>query len=497
MAIPISKVAAAITLWLTLATFVSGQKVVEFSLNRASKVGESEIKLDTHDTPSGFLFSIDLKVGTPPQNVRVQIDTGSSDLIIPEMNSPLCKDPNNLCNPAKPDGYPYFPGFSSNASKSYQLGPVALLARFGDAGLYKGAYANETIRVGNASLSNFTFGLAVDGKGNNPMLGILGLSYPSNEAGARNGLFPEYPNFPQQLKNQGLIDTVAFSVYLNGEGEQRYPDLWKPRTGLLISTGTKQGSLLFGGIDKAKFEGSLSTLPYVQVPGTDPKIKEFTSSWTSMTVVTSKGNDTVPLNRGAMFDTGAADILLEEDVIERIRTGIGWDEDKPGCSYAEEDASVVFGFNNDPSAVITLKMSDVLKPNAQNETICNFVFSTPPTPQPHAVFGDPFLRHAYTVFDLENSAIHIAQAKVNVTESDIVEFKGKEDPDSHPATATITPTNIVNATLTGALPTLSPTTGAAAPMAQVSAMTAILMVWVVLIALDDEASMMPLMTPSF
>lgn len=220
MVVILSRVAAAVAFSSIAATFASGQRVVELGLNKATKAGKSEVAMDAHETSHGALFSVDLMIGTPPQKVTVSVDTGSSDLIIPEVNSPICRNPKNLCSPEQTDDNPYFPGLSSNLSTSFRPGSLTLAAVYGDQSLYLGSYAQETIKIGNASLSNVTFGLALNGSSPNPLLGIFGLSYMSNEAGVRNGQYPQYPNFPQLLKNQGLISTVAYSVYLNGEGKQ-------------------------------------------------------------------------------------------------------------------------------------------------------------------------------------------------------------------------------------------------------------------------------------
>lgn len=58
-----------------------------------------------------------------------------------------------------------------------------------------------------------------------------------------------YTNIVAALKKAGLIDSYAFSLYL---------DDW----------GSKTGSIVFGGVDTAKYHGDLITVPVASFPST-------------------------------------------------------------------------------------------------------------------------------------------------------------------------------------------------------------------------------------
>ena len=47
------------------------------------------LRLNNHWVPQGGYF-IDVSVGTPPQNLEVLLDTGSSNLFLPSANAPRC-----------------------------------------------------------------------------------------------------------------------------------------------------------------------------------------------------------------------------------------------------------------------------------------------------------------------------------------------------------------------------------------------------------------------
>jgi hypothetical protein len=48
--------------------------------------------------------------------------------------------------------------------------------------------------------------------------GLVGVGYPSNEAGVAEGTIDAYPNLPLQLVKEGFTNTVAFSMWLNDLG---------------------------------------------------------------------------------------------------------------------------------------------------------------------------------------------------------------------------------------------------------------------------------------
>lgn len=82
----------------------------------------------------------------------------------------------------------------------------------------------------------------------------MGLGFPPGEFAVTQNL-PEYNTTIMTMANQGVINTAAFSLYLN--------DL------------ESQGNILFGGYDQAKYVGDLQTVDLLDLG--DYEVSLYTS----------------------------------------------------------------------------------------------------------------------------------------------------------------------------------------------------------------------------
>jgi hypothetical protein len=84
-----------------------------------------------------------------------------------------------------------------------------------------GDYINETFGIGGITLNGMTMGLAKKSSETDttsPFQGIVGVGFDTGEAiYAQAGI--TYPNIISQLKAQGLINTKAYSLWLNDLGK--------------------------------------------------------------------------------------------------------------------------------------------------------------------------------------------------------------------------------------------------------------------------------------
>ncbi|KAK3334001.1 aspartic peptidase domain-containing protein [Cercophora scortea] len=352
------------------------------------------VGLDNEET----LYFINATIGTPASSVRLHIDTGSSDLWVNTPGSQLCLQKSDPCK---------FAGtYSANSSSTYEYVGSWFNISYVDGSGASGDYVSDTVTFGNQRLSRLQFGV---GYSSTNSQGILGIGYPVNEVQVgRAGLTP-YNNLPAQMVADGLINSNAYSLWLN--------DL-----------DANTGSILFGGIDTEKFTGTLQTLP-IQT-GSDV-FAEFLITLTSVALGTKTIGSNLAL--AVLLDTGSSLTYLPDDMVQTIYDNVGAQYDSSQgaayvpCSLANNKTTMTFTFT---SPAISVDMNELVldlitssgkRPTFQNGvTAC--LFGIAPAGGGTNVLGDTFLRSAYVVYDIDNNQISIAQTRFNSTASRVLEI---------------------------------------------------------------------------
>ncbi|KAK2791850.1 hypothetical protein FQN51_001996 [Onygenales sp. PD_10] len=368
-------------------------------LRRRQKVIEQT--LDNEQT----LYFCNLTLGTPDQKLRMHIDTGSSDLWVNYDDSSLCDTVGDPCE----TGGTYDPKDSS----TYKFVSDDFNISYVDGSGASGDYVTDTLKIGGATLKDFQFGI---GQQSTSKEGVLGIGYVLNEVQVgRNGKKP-YPNLPQALVDAGLIRSNAYSLWLN--------DL-----------SASKGSILFGGVNTAKFEGSLHTLPIIPVAR-----NIYAELSIALTGVALEANGetqdltTRTLPVAALLDSGSSLSYLPDPLVSQIYSAVDatYDPDLGAayvpCKLGQEKASVIFTFSSPAISVGMDEMVIDLGPNpdgsrpeyTNGEPAC--VFGIAPAGRGTVILGDTFLRSAYVVYDLANNEISLAKTNFNSTSDEIVEI---------------------------------------------------------------------------
>ncbi|KAK1585826.1 eukaryotic aspartyl protease [Colletotrichum navitas] len=361
---------------------------------------------------TGVVPLVDVGIGNPPQIVRMVLDTGSSDLIAAETGSTVCKSPEQQCTRSKTGLVlgSFDPRQSEGAER---VTGQALDTSFGTGESYKGPMVKETLTLGGAQVSAAQIGLMETGyiPPNTPSFSVFGIGPMGNEGTAKR-----YVNVPARMKEAGVISRNAFGIYLN---DFRGSD----------------GSITFGGIDTAKFDGKLQEMPLVR--DANGKFGHLLVSFSSMSVSGQAGTGApaqatnfVPQPIPALLDTGNPALDLSPEVVTRmaraLRIGTRRDGDVTllnpvPCSWGDS-MSLVLGFNQD-----TVKMSvpfSVLMVPLQGKGGAAGQCSMPQIIGSREVeftsLGAPFLQAVYAVYDMDRNRISLAQAKMNTTETNIV-----------------------------------------------------------------------------
>ena len=81
-----------------------------------------------------------------------------------------------------------------------------------------GFFFKDTVGLGPATVQEANIALAQDGSSSGPFGGIMGVGYTSFESTVTHQNLAPYPNIIQQMKQQGIINAMAYSVWLNDNG---------------------------------------------------------------------------------------------------------------------------------------------------------------------------------------------------------------------------------------------------------------------------------------
>ena len=345
-------------------------------------------------------YFVHATLGTPPQTFRFLVDTGSSDLLVNTGSSPLCSGARRLCDHAGT--------YNSNASSTYDYVGSYFNISYVDGSSAAGDYATDTLTIGGTRVENLQFGIGYD---SSLSQGVMGIGYTANEVQVRRAELNPYDNVPAKMAAAGIINSNAYSLWLN-------------------SLDADRGSVLFGGIDTERFQGTLATLPVQQTsPGS------FTGFFITLTGL-SHGDKPVVSDQAlaVLLDSGSTLTYLPDEWVMRIYAAVSatFDPDQSAAFIPCSDGA-------DPAVDVTFSLSgvdirvsadhlimDIVAPDgrrpsyADHESVC--LFGIAPAGSGANVLGATFLRSAYVVFDLDNNEISLAQAAVNATSSNVLEI---------------------------------------------------------------------------
>ncbi|KAJ5099145.1 hypothetical protein N7532_006146 [Penicillium argentinense] len=350
--------------------------------------------LDNEET----LYYCNVTLGTPAQSLRLVLDTGSSDLWCNAANSTLCEKRSDPCQ----DSGTY--DASASSSQAYVNSDFNITYADGSGAV--GDYVTDKLTIGGAIIKDFQFGV---GYSSSSSEGVLGIGYTANEVQVGRNGDSAYSNLPKAMVEKGLIKSNAYSLWLND---------------LDAST----GSILFGGVNTAKYHGSLESLPIQKVGST---FSEFVLALTAVAVSTSTrthnySSSALPV--GVLLDSGSSLTYLPDSIVNDIYNDLEVTYSESSgvgivpCSLAQKDVNVSYTFSSPTIHVaaseLVIDMGDYTYSNGERACI----FGIAPAGSSTAVLGDTFLRSAYVVYDLANNEISLANTNFNTTENNILEI---------------------------------------------------------------------------
>ncbi len=312
-------------------------------------------------------YFADISIGTPPQDFKVVLDTGSANLWVPskECSSIACF---------------LHTKYDHDASSTYHKNGSSFKIQYGS-GAMEGYVSQDTLQIGDLKIKKQDFAEATSEPGLafafGKFDGILGLAYDTISV---NGIVPPF----YQMINQKLIDEPVFSFRL-GSSEQ------------------DGGEAIFGGVDESAYSGKLQYFPV--------RRKGY---WEIQLDSVSFGDEDMELeNTGAAIDTGTSLIALPTDISDILNKEIGAEKSWSGqytvpCEKVASlpDFTFVFGGKKFP-----LTAEEYIL-NVQGSCISSFMGLDIPAPLgPIWIVGDTFLRKYYSVYDAGRNAVGLASAK--------------------------------------------------------------------------------------
>ncbi|KAL7967292.1 aspartic peptidase domain-containing protein [Trichoderma sp. SZMC 28014] len=376
------------------------------TVQRPHKIGKRSA-IDAVLENMDYFYAIEIGLGTPPQNVTVLVDTGSSELWVdPDCSTAPSQQQEQQCQTLGQ--------YNPNKSKTPPVGP------FGGEELNYGDpsdsstqtsadihYFADVLSFGNTQVKNQTFGVVVTSEGQSQ--GIMGLA-PDTQGG-----FPgdePYSLLLNTMADQGVIASRVFSLDLRHASSQT-------------------GAIIYGGLDRSKFIGSLEARPIV--PGIQGETRLAVNLTTlGVTLDKSQSFKLGSADTNVILDSGTSLTRLHSQAASPILEALGAQDDGEGyfivpCSTRNASGSVDFGFG---SKTVRVALSDFILSASESSgdssgdgdgsgddgPLC-YVGLVLTTDQ--QILGDTVLRAGYFVFDWDNQQVHIAQA-ADCGSSDIV-----------------------------------------------------------------------------
>ncbi|EKG19258.1 Peptidase A1 [Macrophomina phaseolina MS6] len=361
---------------------------------RRRKRDTIQATLDNEET----LYFANASLGTPAQSLRLHLDTGSSDLWVNSDSSSLCS--NSRTSSCSASGV-----YNANDSSTYEYVNSLFNISYVDGSGASGDYAKDIFNFGGQNLTDMQFGI---GYTSTSTEGVLGIGYTSNEVAVNRAGLEAYSNLPQLMVDKGIIQSNAYSLWLNDLDASR-------------------GSILFGGVDTEKYHGTLATLPIIQEYGS---YREFIIALTGLGANGNNGsyfssNDSSSNVVPVLLDSGSSLTYLPDSVVANIYSDFDatYDSEQGAafvdCDKANSDDTLEFTFSS-PTISVPMNELVLLAGYSRGQAIC--ILGIAPAGDSTSVLGDTFLRSAYVVYDLANNEISLAQTNYNATDSNISEI---------------------------------------------------------------------------
>jgi len=322
-----------------------------------------------------------VSVGTPPQEVRVVYDTGSSNLWV-----------NNIPVPWWKKLLPHHEMYDHGKSSTYVANGTKFNIAYGS-GPVAGFYSKDKITVGDIAIPDYTFAEVDNVKGLGTMWlvgkldGILGLGW--------DDISVDHVETPlRALVNSGNLGDSVFAFYLGSGGAV--------------------GELVLGGVDPDHYTGDFAYTPVIDmVPGKK-------GYWTLAMDDIKMNGASITSCRKAIVDSGTSLLAVPSADIAKIVAAVGA---KPLGPIAPLNKEYTFDCNGTApdfditiaGKTYTLTKEDYALQNGGQCVLGMQGLDVPAPAGPLYILGDVFMRKFYVKFDVGNKQLGFATLKASTT----------------------------------------------------------------------------------
>ncbi|CEI90069.1 Putative Rhizopuspepsin-4 [Rhizopus microsporus] len=302
-----------------------------------------------------------VKVGTPPVELKLDFDTGSSDLWFASTLCSSCGSSQTLYDPSK--------------SSTYQKDGRPWSIQYGDGSTSSGVLGTDTVELGGFSIKKQTIELAKeesDTFASGPIDGLLGLGFDSITT--VKGVKTPVDN----LISQGLISSPIFGVHLGKASKGG------------------GGEYIFGGYDQSKIKGSLTKVP----------IDNSQGFWGITVDSTKVGDKSATDSFNAILDTGTTLLVLDTQVASQIAEAYNAKDNGDGTYSVDCDTSklqpLTFSIGG---AEFEVPTDSIIFEKDNGNCIAGFSSGDLGG---LSILGDVFLKNNYVVFNQQVPEVQIA-----------------------------------------------------------------------------------------
>jgi len=356
-----------------------GHGSIVVPLMRRKKLGLTQVsKRASHRSSQASEYYGQVIVGSPPQAFLVVFDTGSGNLLLPskECTDEACvghkRYDARLSVTSLQIAYADQPTKPVEADGTRDIVTIT----FGT-GEMSGVYVRDNVCLGRGNVCCKANFIAATDESDEPFSlvpfdGILGLSLPQMAEGDSFAVL-------DRLVEAGVLKESLFSVFFGNDGEE--------------------SEITFGSYQKEHMATELFWAPVTQPGYWQVKMDDVVLANERQGICTGETKCQVAVDTGTSLLAGPSDVV--DRLIEKLQVA-------DDCSNLKTlpDLGFIVGDH-----ILNLAPEDYVAQTVDSCSLGLMSLDIPPPKGPLFIFGDPFLRKYYTVYDRERVRVGFALAK--------------------------------------------------------------------------------------